>query len=88
MNASLVDNGTITGCISDISSGTFDVTVIVDKKKIDNTVHIDPDPSKMIDSLKTTANIPNGFKYFYLTIIGVTGTLLVAITLLLTTAFF
>jgi hypothetical protein len=44
--------------------------------------------SKIIESLQSTAEIPQGFKYFYLTIIGITGTLLAVIILLMTTALF
>lgn len=58
MTASLVDNGAVSGCISDISSGTFDVSVTINEKVVDNTVQVDLDPSKIISSLKSTAEIP------------------------------
>ena len=55
----------------------------------DNTIHIDTDnASEMMESLESEADISQGFKYFYVGIIGVTGTLLAFISLLMTTAVF
>ena len=88
MTASLVDDGLVSGCLVDISAGTYDVTVIVSDGSASNTLEISSDPSKLIESLKTKANIPQGFKFFYLTIIGVTGTVFCLIVLMLTGALF
>lgn len=88
MTATLVDDGLVSGCIVDMSAGTYNVTLIVLDGSASNTLEISSDPSKLIESLKTKANIPQGFKFFYLTIIGLTGTVLCFIILMLTGALF